>query len=121
MSYSFSFMTQTDKETQRETNTEVHSPEFKSITKPQGSFLSNEIINESQGDPTPPFPDPDPYKPVFQEIPCACALAHLPPLLEHSASYPCSSIPAESTPFPSPLKSAMLKNESHSFGRSISA
>ncbi|XP_061486614.1 testis-expressed protein 38, partial [Rhineura floridana] len=105
-----------EKEAQPETKPEVCSSE--SIQKLQGSFLSSEIAIASSANSFPS--DRDPYKPVFQEIPCACALSHLPPLLEHSASYPCSSIPAKCTPFNSLLKPAMLKNEAYNIGSNIS-
>ncbi|XP_053099913.1 testis-expressed protein 38 [Hemicordylus capensis] len=109
-----------DKDTQPGIQADICNLESDSIPKPQGSFLSSEITTESSTDSFPSLPA-EPYIPVFQEVPCACALSHLPPLLEHSASYPCSSIPAKSTPFNSPLKFAMLKNESYHDGSSISA
>ncbi|XP_062992610.1 testis-expressed protein 38 [Elgaria multicarinata webbii] len=110
-----------DKETQPGTKAEVCKPEFDSNSKPQDSFLSREITNDCQRDSMCSIPDSDPYKPVFHEIACVCTLSHLPPLLEHSASYPCTSIPAKSMPFNSHLKSAMLKSESYNIGSSISA
>ncbi|KAJ6659461.1 hypothetical protein lerEdw1_018695 [Lerista edwardsae] len=106
-----------DKETQPGTKEVLGS----SIPQPQGSFLSNDIATGSSSASFLSLPNADPYKPVFQEIACASALSHLPPLLDHSASYPCSSIPAKSTPFKSPLKFAILKNESYHDGSSISA
>ncbi|KAJ7332765.1 hypothetical protein JRQ81_014945 [Phrynocephalus forsythii] len=109
------------KKVQPETEARVYTPACDSIPKPQSNSLSNETTTNSSGNFTPSFLDPDPYKPVFLEIPCACVLSHLPPLLEHSASYPCSSIPPRSAQLTSPLKSAMLKNEPFNTGSSASA
>ncbi|XP_054836373.1 testis-expressed protein 38 [Eublepharis macularius] len=110
-----------DKEAHLEIKTEVPIPESESITKQGASNLSSEATQDAMSDSFLSFPDADPCKPVFHEVFCACALAHFPPLLEHSASYPCSNIRATSTPFKSPLKSAVLKNESHHAGSNISA
>ncbi|XP_042318932.1 testis-expressed protein 38 [Sceloporus undulatus] len=109
-----------DKEALPETKAQVCNPTPHKILQPQDNFSSNEATTERSDNSNSSFPDSDPCKPVFQEIPCACALSYLPPLLEHSASYPCSSIPVRSTAFSS-LKSAALKNESYNTGSSISA
>ncbi|XP_077192438.1 testis-expressed protein 38 [Paroedura picta] len=101
--------------------TEVSIPESKNISKQGASHFFSEATKDTTCDSFLSLPDADPYKPVFHEVSCASALAHLPPLLEHSASYPCSNIPATSTPFNSPLKFNMLKNESHHVGSNISA
>lgn len=111
----------TDKEVQPGMKTETCNPESNSMPKHGGSCLSSEAIIDSGTGSFPSLPEADPYKPVFQEVSCACALSHLPPLLEHSASYPCSNIPAKSTPFNSPLKFAMSKTQSYQGGSSISA
>uniref|UniRef100_A0A670IJ94 Testis expressed 38 n=1 Tax=Podarcis muralis TaxID=64176 RepID=A0A670IJ94_PODMU len=94
------------KEAEPGNKAEACSPESDSIRKPQDSFSASEITIDSSGDSIPSAQEP--YKPVFQEIPCTCVLSHMPPLLEHSASYPCSSIRTKSMPFNSPLKSATL-------------
>ncbi|XP_015283005.1 PREDICTED: testis-expressed sequence 38 protein, partial [Gekko japonicus] len=110
-----------DKEAHPVIKREVTIPESKSISKQGTSNFSNEATKDTMSDSFLSLPDADPYKPVFHEVSCASALAHLPPLLEHSASYPCSNISAISTPFNLPLKFAMLKNESHHVGSNISA
>nr|XP_056700760.1 testis-expressed protein 38 [Euleptes europaea] len=110
-----------DKETHTGIKTEVSLPEPKSSSKQREINLSSEATQDNMSDSFLSLSDVDPYKPVFHEVSCASALAHLPPLLEHSASYPCSNVSATSTPFNSPLKFAMLKNESHHVGSNISA
>nr|XP_060628625.1 testis-expressed protein 38 [Anolis sagrei ordinatus] len=109
-----------DKEALPGPEAQSHNPSSHTIPKPHGNNLSSEATTDSSGPSTSSRPDSDSYKPVFQEVPCACALPYLPPLLEHSASFPCSSIPVSSTAFSSPLKSAALKNESYNTGSSIS-
>ncbi|XP_034270911.1 testis-expressed protein 38 [Pantherophis guttatus] len=108
-----------DEEAQPRTNAAICSPDH--IPEPQSLHLPSENIVESNDNSTPPFPDSAPYKPIFQEVACVCALSHLPPLLAHSASYPCSAIPTESSPFSSPLKPTILKNDPYSIGSRISA
>ncbi|XP_026562757.1 testis-expressed protein 38 [Pseudonaja textilis] len=110
-----------DEEAQPRTNTATCNPDNILDLEPQSTVLPSENIVESNINSTPPLLDSAPYKPVFQEVPCACALSHLPPLLAHSASYPCSTIPAESSPFSSPLKPTILKYDPYSMGRRISA
>ncbi|XP_053248527.1 testis-expressed protein 38 isoform X1 [Podarcis raffonei] len=107
------------KEAEPGNKAEACSPESDSIRKPQDSFSASEITIDSSGDSIPSAQEP--YKPVFQEIPCTCVLSHMPPLLEHSASYPCSSIRTKSMPFNSPLKSATLTKEAYNLCSSISA
>lgn len=101
--------------------TEVSIPESTSISKQGASNFSSEPAKDPTSDSFLSLPDVDPYKPVFHEVLCASALGHLPPLLEHSASYPCSNIPATSTISNSPLKFAMLKNEPYHVGSNMSA
>ncbi|KAM3841762.1 testis-expressed protein 38 [Vipera latastei] len=108
-----------DEEAQPRTNAAICNPD--NIPEPQSTFLPSENIVETDDSSTPPLPDSVPYKLVFQEVACACALSHLPPLLAHSASYPCSTIPTESSPFSSPLKPTILKNDPYSMGSRISA
>lgn len=111
----------TDKEAQPGIKTEVSILESKSISKQGANNFSSEATKDTVNDSFLSLPDADPYKPVFHEVSCASALAHLPPLLEHSASYPCSNIPPTSTSFNSPLKCAMLKNEPQHVGSNVSA
>uniref|UniRef100_A0A8C6XH98 Uncharacterized protein n=1 Tax=Naja naja TaxID=35670 RepID=A0A8C6XH98_NAJNA len=105
-----------DEEAQPRTNTATCNPDNMLDLEPQSTVLTSENIVESNDNSTPPLLDSAPYKPVFQEVACACALSHLPPLLAHSASYPCSTIPAESSPFSSPLKPTILKYDPYSMG-----
>ncbi|XP_048353819.1 testis-expressed protein 38 [Sphaerodactylus townsendi] len=106
-----------DQEAHNGIKAEVSIPECKSISKQEAINLSIEATQDTSDS----LLDTDPYKPVFHEVYSASALAHLPPLLEHSASYPCSIVPATNTPFNSPLKFAVLKNESHLVGSNNSA
>ncbi|XP_025027449.1 testis-expressed protein 38 [Python bivittatus] len=108
-----------DEEAQPKTKAAICNPD--SIPEPQSTFLSSENIVESNDNSVPSLPDSAPYKPIFQEVVCACALSHLPPLLAHSASYPCSTIPAGSSLFSSPLKPTILKNDPYGIGSRISA
>ncbi|XP_060087760.1 testis-expressed protein 38, partial [Heteronotia binoei] len=110
-----------DKEAHPEIKTDVSILESKSFSKQKASNFSSEATKDTMSDSFISLPDADPYKPVFHEVSCASAVAYFPPLLEHSASYPCSNIPATNTPFNSPLKFAMLKNESHHAGSNMSA
>uniref|UniRef100_A0A803T7P9 Uncharacterized protein n=1 Tax=Anolis carolinensis TaxID=28377 RepID=A0A803T7P9_ANOCA len=86
-----------DKEALPGSEVQSYNPATHTIPKPHGNILSSEATTDNIGCSTSSLQDSDPYKPVFQELPCACALPYLPPLLEHSASFPCSSIPVSST------------------------
>ncbi|XP_070601938.1 testis-expressed protein 38 [Erythrolamprus reginae] len=108
-----------DKEAQPRTNAAICNPD--DIPEPQSMHLPSENMVEINDNSTSPLPDSAPYKPVFQEVVCVCALSHLPPLLAHSASYPCSAIPTESSPFSSPLNPAIFKTDPYSIGSRISA
>uniref|UniRef100_A0A6J0UR39 Testis-expressed protein 38 n=1 Tax=Pogona vitticeps TaxID=103695 RepID=A0A6J0UR39_9SAUR len=119
--YFQSALDHTAKKTQPGAKVEVYNLAFDSIPKLHDSSRSNETMANSNGCSIPSIPDPDPCKPVFQEVPCACVLSHLPPLLEHSASYPCSKIPVRSTPYISIVKSVTLKNGPFNIGSSISS
>ncbi|XP_032660953.1 testis-expressed protein 38 [Chelonoidis abingdonii] len=78
---------------------EVCTPESSASPKQNGKSFDRETTTGRDGAFFPSLTGS--YKLVFQELPWACSLSSLPPLLHHSTSYPFSAIPSRIVPFSS--------------------
>ncbi|KAM9128911.1 testis-expressed protein 38 [Pangshura tecta] len=80
---------------------EVCTPKSSASPKQNGKSFDRENTTGRAGAFFPSLTGVSSYKLVFQELPWACSLSSLPPLLHHSTSYPFSAIPSRTVPFSS--------------------